>query len=102
MKESTEILGLSAKTPSDVPLVPERLTDSVIVSVKDELALIVANVGLRHGVRLGMPFDVVRGDTVIGTIRFVDVRDKISGAIIQNLSKNETIKVGDRLRVIGH
>lgn len=102
MKESTEVLGLSAKLPTDVPLIPARLTDSIVVSVKDELALIVANVGLHHGVRLGMPFDVVRGDAVIGTIRIVDVREKISGALIQNLSKNETIKVGDRLRVIGH
>ena len=102
MKESTEVLGLSAKAPTEVPLAPARLTDSIVVSVKNDLALIVDNVGLRHGVRLGMPFDVVRGDAVIGTIRIVDVRDKISGALVQNLSKDETIKVGDRLRVIGH
>ena len=102
MKESTEVLGLAAKTPTEVPSIPARLKDSIVVSVKDELALIVANVGLRHGVRLGMPFDVLRGDLVIGTIRIVDVRDKISGALVQNLSKDETIKVGDHLRVIGH
>ena len=102
MKESTEVLGLSAKAPTEVPLIPGRLTDSIVVSVKDELALVVANVGLHHGVRLGMPFDVVRGETVIGTIRIVDVRDKISGALIQYLSKDEIIKVGDRLRVIEH
>ena len=102
MKESTEALGLNAKLPTGAPTIPARLTDSIVVSVKDELALIVANVGLHHGARLGMPFDVVRGDTVIGTIRIVDVREKISGALIQNLSKDETIKVGDRLRVTGH
>lgn len=102
MRESMEVLGASAKVPTDVALIPARLTDSMVVSVKDEFALIVANVGLRHGVRLGMPFQIVRDDAVIGTIRIVDVRDKISGALVQNLSQNETVKVGDRLKVIGH
>lgn len=102
IKESAEVLGVDAKNPPDVSPNLPRITDSIVVSVKDELALIVANVGTRQGVRLGMPFEVVRGDMVIGTIRIVDVRERISGALIQNLSKDETIKVGDHLRVIGH
>ena len=72
----------------------------MIVSVKEDLALIIANIGIRHGVRLGMPFDVIRDQTVIGTVRIVDVRDKIAGALIQNLSDRETVKVGDRLKVV--
>lgn len=102
IRESTDVLGANAKNPPDDSPNPPRITDSVVISVKDELALIVANVGTRQGVRLGMPFEVVRGDAVIGAIRVVDVRDKISGALVQNLSQNETIKVGDRLKVIGH
>jgi hypothetical protein len=46
-----------------------------------------------------MPFDVVRGDKVIGSVRIVDVREKIAGALIQYLSDQERIKINDRLKV---
>ena len=47
-----------------------------------------------------MPFRVWRGDREIGLVRVVDVREKISGAVIQTLgSDTDTVKVGDRLRV---
>jgi hypothetical protein len=47
-----------------------------------------------------MPFGVWRGDRRIALVRVVDVREKISGAVIQNLeSDKEPIKTGDRLRV---
>jgi len=72
----------------------------MVVSIKEELSLVVANVGNRQGVRVGMPFKVVRDDRVIGTVRVVDVREKICGAVIQSLDSEKTkIKVGDRLMV---
>ena len=47
-----------------------------------------------------MPFKVLRGDRVIGTVRVVDVRERIAGAVIQDLSSDkEKIKQGDRLKV---
>ena len=46
-----------------------------------------------------MPFQVWRGDDRIGLVRVVDVREKIAGAVIQDLDSKEKIKVGDRLRV---
>ena len=99
MRDSAKALGVAtSETASPVP-VPSTLTDGMIVSVKEDLALIIANIGIRHGVRLGMPFDVIRDQTVVGTVRIVDVRDKIAGALIQNLSDRETVKVGDRLKV---
>jgi len=43
---------------------------------------------------------VMRGDRKIATLRVVDVRQKICGAVIQEMdSKKEQIKVGDRLQV---
>ncbi|MEI6561150.1 MAG: hypothetical protein WCO68_03590 [Verrucomicrobiota bacterium] len=76
------------------------LTDGMVVSIKEELSLVVANVGSRQGVRVGMPFKVVREDHLIGTVRVVDVREKICGAVIQSLdSEKNKIKVGDRLMV---
>jgi len=76
------------------------LTNGMVISIKEELSLVVANVGSRQGVKVGMPFRLIRGDTEIGVVRVVDVREKISGAVIQSLdSEKNKIKVGDRLRV---
>lgn len=76
------------------------LTDASVVEVKPEFALIVANVGRTSGARVGMPFQVWRGNWRIGEVRIIDVREQFSGAVVQNLvSEDNTIQVGDRLRV---
>ena len=47
-----------------------------------------------------MPLRVMRNDRVIATLRVVDVRQKICGAVIQGLdSEKDKIKVGDTLQV---
>jgi hypothetical protein len=88
-------------TRSDSSDVPEPgLMDGNVISVKDEWSFVVGNLGEKQGVRIGMPMRVMRGDKRIATLRVVDVRRKICGAVIQEMdSKRETIKVGDRLQV---
>jgi hypothetical protein len=64
------------------------------------MALVVGNIGKKQGVNVGMPFQVWRESRKIGDVRVVDVRDRICGAVIQNLvTEKEQIKKGDRLRV---
>ena len=64
------------------------LMDGKVLSVKEEWALVVGNLGAKQGVKIGMP------------LRVVDVREKISGAVIQELASEKVeIKVGDRLQV---
>jgi hypothetical protein len=47
-----------------------------------------------------MPLRVMRGDRVIATLWVVDVRQKICGAVIQELgSEKDRIRVGDTLQV---
>ena len=76
------------------------LTDAAVVEVKPEFALVVADIGRQAGVKVGMPFQVWRGNRRVGDVRVIDVRDRISGAVIQNLeSEKDTVKTGDRLRV---
>jgi len=76
------------------------LTDASVVEIKPEFALVVANIGREAGVRVGMPFQVWRENNRIGDVRVIDARDRISGAVIQNLvSEEDPIKTGDRLRV---
>jgi cell shape-determining protein MreC len=99
-RTANELLGLPSTRAEDATAVPSTLEDAMVISIKDEWALVVANVGSRHGVKMGMPFKVIRGDTEIGLVRVVNVRENISGAVIQNLSsEKEKIKVGDLLRV---
>ena len=60
----------------------------------------VANIGRNAGVKVGMPFQVWRDNRRVGDVRVIDARDRISGAVIQNLvSEEDSIKTGDRLRV---
>ena len=69
------------------------------VSVKEEWSLVVGNIGEKQGVKIGMPLRVMRADKLIATLRVVDVRQKICGAVIQEMdSEKEKIKVGDRLQ----
>ena len=76
------------------------LMDGSVISVKDEWSFVVGNLGEKRGVKIGMPMRVMRGDRKIATLRVVDVRQKICGAVIQEMdSKKEQIKVGDRLQV---
>jgi uncharacterized coiled-coil protein SlyX len=100
MRNANEALGLPSTQAHEAPAVPSTLTDAMVISIKDDLGLVVANVGRRQGVQYGLPFKVIRGDAEIGFVRVVNVRENISGAVIQSLdSEKNKIKVGDRLRV---
>jgi hypothetical protein len=79
---------------------PPGLMDGSVISVKDEWSFVVGNIGETQGVKIGMPLRVMRGDQKIATLRVVDVRQKICGAVIQEMgSAKGKIKVGDRLQV---
>jgi hypothetical protein len=100
MRRAGQALGIAPPQSVEAAAVSSTLADGMVISYKKELALVVTNIGARHGVKVGMPFQVLRGKNLIGTIRMVDVREKIAGAVIQNLnSEKETIKVGDRVKV---
>ena len=82
---------------------PPGLMEGSVISVKDEWSFVVGNIGETQGVKMGMPLRVMRGDQKIATLRVVDVRRKICGAVIQEMgSAKEKIKVGDRLQVDAH
>lgn len=100
MRGASKALGVAPHQSLAGTPVSSTLTEGMVISIKEDLALIVANLGSRHGVKVGMPFQVHRGDSVVGTVRMVDVRDKIAGAVVQNLiSEGQKVKVGDRLKV---
>ncbi len=101
MEVEAQLRGTSdliAKASAAVEAQP-TLMDGSVISVKDEWSLVVGNFGEKQGVKIGMPLRVLRGDRVIATLRVVDVRQRICGAVIQEMgSGKEKIKVGDRLQ----
>ncbi len=99
LRRASELLG-SAPNTIEAGAVEPTLSDGLVVDVRDDLSLVVANLGDKQGVKIGMPFQVWRDGKRIGNIRVVDVRDRISGAVVQNLeSDRNPVKAGDTLRV---
>jgi hypothetical protein len=95
---STNDLDTKMSNPAQAP--EPTLMDGSVISVKEEWSFVVGNLGEKQGVKIGMPLRVMRNDRRIASLRVVDVRQKICGAVIQEMdSKKEKIKVGDRLQV---
>jgi hypothetical protein len=104
MDVETQLRGTNELVANATKKTPQAaqpsLMDGTVVSVKDEWSFVVGNLGERQGVKIGMPMRVLRGEKKIATLRVVDVRQKICGAVIQEMdSAKEKIKVGDRLQV---
>jgi len=94
--------ALGGVSPNAVEALPVQATisDGMAISVRDDYALVVMNIGAKQGVKVGMPFQVTRGDHIVGNVRVIEVRDKIAGAVIQELTTDkDRVKVGDHLRV---
>jgi hypothetical protein len=101
LRAANESLAASnAENSPNAGEAPAELTNGRVISVKEEYGLLVVNLGSKQGVKIGMPFQIVRADRAVGRARVVDVRDRISGAVIEEFSSNvEKVKVGDQLRV---
>lgn len=94
------INALSTRSTAAQDTAEPGLMDGSVISVKEEWSFVVGNLGEKQGVKIGMPMRVMREDQKIATVRVVDVRQKICGAVIQEMdSKKEKIRVGDRLQV---
>lgn len=90
---------LVSKSTDAVEAPESTLMDGSVISVKEEWSFVVGNMGEKQGVKIGMPLRVMRDDRRIASLRVVDVRQKICGAVIQEMdSKKEKIRVGDRLQ----
>jgi len=98
IRKTKDILGGPRVTGSGSA--EATMSEAMVIDLKDDLSLVVANIGAKQGVKVGMPFQVLRNGEKIGDVRVVDVRERICGAVIQNLkSEKQPVKSGDRLRV---
>ncbi|PYK31716.1 MAG: hypothetical protein DME57_02555 [Verrucomicrobia bacterium] len=96
LRKTNELVGKSKAASAKEP--QASLMDASVLSVKDEWSFVVANIGEQQGVKIGMPLRVMHGEQKIATLRVVDVRQRICGAVSEDSGK-EKIKVGDRLQV---
>ena len=97
LRSTNNLVTRSATAPDSAE---PSLLDGSVISVKDEWSFVVGNLGEKQGVKIGMPMRVMRNDRKIARLRVVDVRQKICGAVIQEIdSEKEKIRIGDRLQV---
>jgi cell shape-determining protein MreC len=76
-----------------------RLGEAQILDVNPKLQMVVLNAGRQQGVRVGMPFVVLRGDRVVGRVKVLEVRRQISGALIEQVDNGFKLQVGDHVQV---
>jgi len=96
MRKTNELAGKSRAAFEKEP--GPSLLDAKVISVKNEWSFIVVNIGEQQSVKIGMPLRVIHGDEKIATLRVVDVRQRICGAVIED-SVKEKINVGDHVKV---
>jgi len=97
LRETAQILGASGVIGIETIA---NLQDARVVDFKEDLSLLIANVGSANGVKVGMPFRILREGQLIGKAKVIDVRERISGAVIQNLSSENTrVEQGDTIKV---
>jgi len=95
LQAATQLLGTGAE-PAKAK--SRTLGEGRVVSIDPEIGLVVLNVGRKCGVRVGMPLRILRKDNLIGTAMVVDVRDAITGAVLQQIAVDgNDVKVGDRI-----
>jgi cell shape-determining protein MreC len=72
---------------------------ATVLDVNPDLRLVVLNIGQVQGARIGMPMVVMRGENVVAELKVVEVRQRICGALIEQVREGVTLKTGDVARV---
>lgn len=86
---------------SDSNIKDADLAQSRVVSLDSTIGLVVFDAGRETGLRVGTPVAVFRGEQTLCTAMVVDVRDTISGAVLQNrLNEEQEVEVGDQVRLL--
>jgi len=99
VKAEATLAGAATRSVEDTAPAID-LQDARIVSLKNELGIAVLGVGARDGVKPGMPFEVFREDKPIAKVLVTEVRNSVSGAVVQEVANiADPVRVGDRAKV---
>ena len=67
-----------------------------VKSIDEKSGLVVLNVGARENARIGMVFNIMRGDLMVGEAMVADVRPDICGVFVQKLQNdNNPVRFND-------
>lgn len=83
LRELDAVLGLRQKPRPDIR--SGSLQQARIVSLDQESGLLVLNIGESHGARIGMTFQLSRGQNPYGKAILADVRKNVSGLFVDSL-----------------
>jgi len=98
LAQAETVLTAAVARPGEVHAAD--LQDARIVSLKPDMGIAVLSVGARDGVKPGMPFEIYREDKPIAKILVTEVRNSVSGAVVQELANPaDPVQVGDRGKV---
>lgn len=96
LRSASNSVGLPGASPVSTPLIEPSLINGRVVSVNQPLSCAVINVGSVHGVVRGMPFRVSRDGVSVCEVRVLDVRERLSGALIEAVGGSRLeAKTGD-------
>ncbi|MDG2124609.1 MAG: hypothetical protein P8J87_12975, partial [Verrucomicrobiales bacterium] len=85
---------------SGLPFNEESSRQTKIVGLKPDLGLVVVDSGGEMGLREGAPLRIYRGEDVIATALVVEVRPRVSGAILTGDNANsDAVAIGDTARL---
>ena len=99
-RKANEAIGVMDSMLSEGLVLHPTLQDGLIVSVMENLSIVVANLGKSQGIKVGMPLRITRAEKVVAGVRVVDAREKIAGAMIQHLSfEHDRIRIGDHVSI---
>lgn len=94
LRELDAVLGLRQKRPPAVR--HGNLQQARVVSLDQESGMLVFDLGESQGAKIGMTFDLVRGEQPYGKAILFDVRKGISGAFVETLDNPaESPRPGD-------
>jgi flagellar basal body-associated protein FliL len=94
LRELDAVLGLRQKPRPDVR--NGSLQQARIVSIDQESGMLVFNLGESQGAKIGMTFQLTRGQTPYGKAILADVRKGVSGAFVEHLDNvAESPRPGD-------
>ena len=98
--------SLAASNAALAPLAKAKddsagLDGARVVSIDRSIGLVVFDAGQSAGLRVGTPVAVLRGERTLYSALVVDVRDTITGAVLQErLGDSGDVEVGDGIRLL--
>jgi FtsZ-binding cell division protein ZapB len=100
VRSESALAAAANRSPDSLAPVNADLTDARVVSLKDDLGIAVIGVGARDGIKPGMPFEIYREDKPIAKVLITEVRNTVSGAVIQDMASTQNpVRIGDRAKI---